>query len=237
VKMKRENVSNNAFKQLKRLIDSLNALLNKINYNSNGYLLLELELISFINDDENQISNRDINQIISREIISSDEKIDVNQMIKDNTSQVYKICTDFENIRINNTFVDANKDEKLKAGEMWKQFCIYVKDNNLTEFFSIIKSSTLQVASATNIIFITLSDSIKVVGNSKLYDLESKVNSLYNTNYKFIFITKNDWDLFMDGYSKDKKFVLIDETEYIEDNSNSVKLAEDIFGNDKLNIE
>lgn len=237
VKMKRENVSNNAFKQLKRLIDSLNNLLNKINYNSNGYLLLELELISFINDDENQISNRDINQIISREIISSDEKIDVNQMIKGNTSQVYKICKEFENIRINNTFVDANKDEKLKAGEMWKQFCIYVKDNNLTEFFSIIKSSTLQVASATNIIFITSSDSIKVVGNSKLYDLESKVNSLYNTNYKFIFITKNDWDLFMDGYSKDKKFVLIDEIDYIEDNSNSVKLAEDIFGNDKLNIE
>ncbi|MDE5631182.1 MAG: DNA polymerase III subunit gamma/tau, partial [Bacilli bacterium] len=82
VKMKRDNVSNNAFKQLKKLIDSLNSLLNKINYNSNGYLLLELELISFINDDENQISNRDINQIISREIISSDEKIDVNQMIK-----------------------------------------------------------------------------------------------------------------------------------------------------------
>lgn len=237
VKMKKENVSNNAFKQLKKLIDSLNTLLNKINYNSNGYLLLELELISFINDDENQISNRDINQIISREIISSDEKIDVNQMIRDNSSPIYKICKEFQNIRVNNTFVGANKDEKIKAGDIWKKFSTYVKDNNLTEFFSIIKSSTLQVASSSNIIFLTSSDSIKVVGNSKLYDLESKINSLYNTNYKFIFITKDDWDIFMKDYSKDKEFVLMDESEYVNNNANSVKLAEDIFGNDKLNIE
>ena len=237
VKMKRENVSNNAFRQLKKLIDSLNNLLNKINYNSNGYLLLELELISFINDEDNQISNRDINQIISREIILSDVKIDVNQMIKDNSSQVYKICKEFQDIRVNNTFVDANKDEKLKAGEAWKKFSTYVKDNNLTEFFSIMKSSTLQVASPSNIIFLTSSESIKVVGNSKLYDLESKFNSLYNTNYKFIFITKDDWDLFMKNYTKDKKFTIMDETDYIDNNTNSVKLAEDIFGNDKLNIE
>ncbi|MDE6142314.1 MAG: hypothetical protein K2G03_06890, partial [Bacilli bacterium] len=164
-------------------------------------------------------------------------KIDVNQMIKGNSSQIYKMCKEFQNMRVNNTFVDANKEEKLKAGDVWKKFSTYVKDNNVTEFFSVIKSSTLQVASPTNIIFLTSSESIKVVGNSKLYDLESKVNSLYNTNYKFIFITKEDWDSFMKDYTKDKKFVLMDESEYINDDTNSVKLAEDIFGNDKLNIE
>lgn len=238
VKMKKENVSNNAFKQLKKMIDSLNNLLNKINYNSNGYLLLELELISFINDEDNQISNREINQIISREIISTDDKIDVNDMIKDNgSSQIYRICEEFENIRVNNTFVNANKEEKVKAGEVWKKFSTYVKDNNLTEFFSIIKSATLQVASSTNIIFVSASDSIKIVGNSKLYDLESKINSLYSTEYKFIFITKNEWDKFMSGYSKDRVFEFIDESEYINENANTVKLAENIFGNEKLNIE
>ena len=41
----------------------------------------------------------------------------------------------------------------------------------------------------------------------------------------------------MKDYTKDKKFNLMDESEYIDDNTNSVKLAEDIFGNDKLNIE
>lgn len=220
------------------MIDSLNNLLNKINYNSNGYLLLELELISFINDEDNQISNREINQIISREIISTDDKIDVNDMIKDNgSSQIYRICEEFENIRVNNTFVNANKEEKVKAGEVWKKFSTYVKDNNLTEFFSIIKSATLQVASSTNIIFVSASDSIKIVGNSKLYDLESKINSLYSTEYKFIFITKNEWDKFMSGYSKDRVFEFIDESEYINENANTVKLAENIFGNEKLNIE
>ena len=41
----------------------------------------------------------------------------------------------------------------------------------------------------------------------------------------------------MKNYTKDKKFTIMDETDYIDNNTNSVKLAEDIFGNDKLNIE
>ncbi len=238
VNMKKKNISNNVFKQLKRLIEALNEVLNKINYNSNGYLLLELELISFINDDENQISNREINQIISREIISTGSNANVEQMVKANkTPQVYNICDEFINIRLNNTFVSANKNDKIKAGDLWKNFINEVKDKNLTEFFAIIKSSTLQVASNEYIIFITPSESIKIVGNAKLYELEKTFNALSQTLYKMIFITKNEWDEFMKEYTKEKVYELQDESPYINENTSSLKLAEDIFGNEKLNIE
>lgn len=238
VAMKKKNVSNNVFRQLKRLIESLNDVLNKINYNSNGFLLLELELISFINDDENQISNREINQIISREIISDETNVDLNHLLKGNkSSQVYVVCDEFINIRLNNTFVSANKNDKIKIGNLWKQFIEEVKKKNLTEFFAIIKSSMLQVASNEYILFVTPSESIKIVGNAKLYELETKFNNLFQTSYKMIFITKKEWEEFMKNYNKEQKYEIQDESEYINENISSLKLAEDIFGNEKLNIE
>ena len=60
INMKKKNLSSNAFNQLKNVIHALNELLNKLNSSSNGYLLLELELISFINDENNQLSNLEI---------------------------------------------------------------------------------------------------------------------------------------------------------------------------------
>lgn len=223
---------------MKKIIDSLNTLLNKITYNSNGYLLLELELISFINDEENQISSREINQIISREIIAVDTKIDVNEMLhEDNTNQIYKMCDEFINIRINNSFVNASKDEKLTAANHWKKFVDFVEQDNVHEFMTIVKNAIPQVASNQNILFVTANESTKIVGNSKLFAIESKFNSKYNTNYKMIFITKEDWKKFYSTYSKDKVYEYQDESEFVNDDKNTITLAENIFGNEKINIE
>ena len=119
INMKRKNISSSAFNQLKKIIEVLNQLYSKLNYSSNGFLLLELELISFINDEENQISNREINQIISREIIKVDTEVDVNKMINTNSEhQIYRMNEDFVNVRINNTFVNCNKEYKKSFSEL-----------------------------------------------------------------------------------------------------------------------
>lgn len=236
VNMKKKNVSNNSFKQIKCMIDSLNELLAKINLNSNGYLLLELELISFINDESNQLSNREVEQIISREIIQLDTKIDVNSMIKKEKQSYYKMCDEFINIRINNTFVDCNKDEKQKALDYWKEFTEFVNLENKIEFKNIFKNSKPQVASENYLILLSSSESNKIVFNSKLFDVESEFNSKFGTKYKMIFISKNDWDKFMKTYDKNNKYEIMDESEYINDDGNSLKLAENIFGNENINI-
>ena len=41
----------------------------------------------------------------------------------------------------------------------------------------------------------------------------------------------------MKNYNKEQKYEIQDESEYINENISSLKLAEDIFGNEKLNIE
>lgn len=238
INMKKKNISTAAFNQLKKIIEVLNQLYSKLNYSSNGFLLLELELISFINDEENQISNREINQIISREIIGVDTKIDVNTMLNsEGNQQIYKISDEFVSVRINNTFVNCNKDFKIKFNDYWKKFNDMLKSDNTTELLNITSKSVPQVVSDNYAIFLTKSESIKIVGNSKLYEIENKFNSINNLSYKFIFISNDDWKNFMQSYDKTKKYDIMDESEFINTDSNSVTLAEDIFGNDKLKID
>jgi DNA polymerase-3 subunit gamma/tau len=237
VDMKKKNVSTNAFNQLKKIIDALNNLMGKLNSNSNGYLMLELELINFINDDSNQITSREINQIISREIISVDTKFDVNEMIDESKNkQVYKICDNFIDVRINNSFVNCNKNEKVKFLNIWEKFIDHIQKNNINEFLVLTKGVTPQVVSSNYCLLVTNSESIKVVLNSKLYDIEVLFNSLNSANYHLIFISSRDWKNYMESYDKNKVYELLDESEYISNASNSIKLAEETFGNDAINI-
>ena len=238
IEMKKKNISTSAFKQLKKIVETLNNLYSKINYNSNGYLLLELELISFINDEENQISNRDINQIISREIINLDTEIDVNNMLNNNENQQkYLICDDFINIRINNTFVNCKKEFKISFNDLWNNFVGLLKKDNIIDLLNISSKSIPQVVSDNYVIFLTRSESIKIVANSKLYEIENKFNSTNNSDYKFIFISKNDWDGLMKEYDKNKKYDIISEDEFINTDISAINMAESVFGEDKVKID
>lgn len=241
INMKKKNVSNNAFKQLKKIIESLNLLLTKLNSNSNGYLLLELELISFINDENNQISNREISQIISREIISGDKNnVNIESLIDNNNKNgKYRICDEFINIRINNSFYKANKKIKNDILAKWKEFSDHIINDNVKEFLTVVRNSNPQVVSSTNILFITSNESTKVVANSKLDDLEKIYNKMFATDYKMVFITNKEWQKVFDDYSsnKDKYKEYIDDEQFKTDMSDSLKLAEDIFGSDNINIE
>ena len=238
INIKKKNISGNAFNQLKKIIEKLNNLLVSLNDNTNGYLLLELELISFINDEDNKLSNREIDKIISREIMSIDTKIDVNTLLdKDKNQQIYNICDEFINVRINNSFVGASKENKAEFLTIWDTFKNNVKKDNIKEYLPLIKSCIPQVVSNNNVLFISNNESIKVVSNSKLYDIETSINSINKTNYKMIFISKNDWDKYMKDYDKSKVYEYIDDKEFYIEGKNSIKLAEDIFGNEKINLE
>lgn len=238
VSMKKKNMSSNIFKQIKNVINSLNNLLTNINSTSNGFLLLELELISFINDEENQLTNREVNQIISREIIKVDTKIDVKNIIKsDNNKQKYKICDEFISIRINNSFVNANKEYKSNILKKWSELKKIIENKNINEFKTIMINTIPQVVGEKYISILAKTDSSKIIGNSKLYNFELLFNSEFKTNYKMIFINKDDFDNFMKTYSKDKIYEYEEESEFINEDSSSIELAENIFGNNLINLE
>lgn len=238
INMKKKNVSSNAFNQLKKIINRLNELINNLSSNSNGFLLLELELISFINDEDNMLSTREANEIISREIISKDSKINIKEMIKeDKNSQIYNVCDKFIDIRINNSFVNANKEHKSIMTDNFTKLESIINEKGLNEFKTLIKHVKVQVVGDAYALLLTNTESSKYIGNSKLYNFETLYNSEFNSNYKFIFITVKEWDNYMKNYNKEKVYELMNEDEYINQFGGSLELASNLFGNDNLNIE
>ena len=230
ISIKKKGISNNVFKQLKNMIDRINELLAKLNQNSDGYLLLELELISFIKDDEIKISKKEVNQIISQEIIKVDTKIDVNTLLKPEEINHYKLNDKFIETRINNTFVGASKENKVSASEKWTDFINYVNDNGINEYKLFKDKVVIAAASEDYIILQTGSESLKTIGNSKLYDIEQLFNNKNNTNYKFIFIKADEWKNIVSKFDKNKTYKLIDESEFIQVKDSSIDTAKDLFG-------
>ena len=196
--------------------------------------MLELELISFINDDETKLSSREITQIISREIIDSECQVDVNTMI--DKSSHYDMCDEFINIRINNAFVNASKEYKTTCHELWTKFLEDIKTLKLKEFNLLVGKTAVQVASDNNILLVTSTESVKLVGNNKLYDIENKFNELNNTKYKFIFITNKEWKELLSDFDKDKQYKLMKEDKYVNESADTVSLAESLF-DDKIEIK
>lgn len=237
INLKQKNVSNAAFKQLKRMITSLNELLGKLNTNSNGFLMLELDLISFINDDETNLSSRDINKIISREIILKDTKVDVNEMLSVKENTYYNVSKEFVDVRINNALVNASKELKIKFMDLWKKCYTYLEEKNMKEYKNVVKNSIPQIVSENYALLVTKSESTKVIGNRKLHDLEIQFNKITDKDYKFIFLHTDEWNEFLKKYDKAKKYELIDETKYINVDDNSCHLAESIFGEKNINVE
>ena len=234
VDMKKRNLSTQAFNQIKKLIESLNDISGKLNYSSNGFLMLELELISFINDDETKLSSREISQIISREIIDDECQVDVNQYIDKNTH--YNMCEEFINIRINNSFVNASKDYKQTCHDLWIKFMDEINNMKLKEFNLLVGKTMVQVASDNNILLVSKSESVKLVGNNKLYEIENKFNEINNTKYKLIFITEKDWKDLLSNFDKDKVYKIMKEDKYVNETADTVSLAESLF-DDKIEVK
>jgi DNA polymerase III subunit gamma/tau len=228
VDMKKKNLSNVAFNHIKEIISILNDLLVGINNTTNGYLMLQLNLLSFINSDDNKMSSREIDQILSKDIIPED-------IYNSELASYYNVCDKFIDVRINNAFVGCTKELKNELLEKWKEFVAYVKKEDIKELYNITKDSNPVVVSPTNIVFSTKREAIKTVANSKLDLLENKFNSMYKTSYKMVFITDAEWKTRATSFDKNKKYELINDDEYIN-NQGSQGLAEELFGND-VNVE
>ena len=228
VEMKRKNMSSVAFNHIKEIIKILNELLISLNNTTNGYLMLQLNLLSFINSDDNKMSNREINQIVSNSIIPE-------SILEEDNKSFYNICEKFIDIRVNNAFTGASKDLKNKIIDDFKQFKDYVKEKDIKEIYTIVNNCEPVLVSPTNIVFVTKRENNKILGNSKLDIMENNYNRVNASKYKMIFISEKEWKEYVSSFDKNKKYELINDDEYIN-NTGSQGLAKELFG-DNINIE
>ena len=101
-------------------------------------------------------------------------------------------------------------------------------------------SKNVEVVSKTNVLFSFKSKSDALIFNNNLLSIESKYNNEYNSDYKFIALSLDEWSVekakFINNIEKKYEYIQeisIEKEECIR----SKELATDIFGEDIIEIK
>lgn len=208
------------YDKIKQLMISLNECYVEARNNENVYTMIKLSFLDLIDN-----TKTNINKSQQKQSDLQEEKISENTLTVKDTNPKSII-----DIRINNCFVDANKESLSKISNIWSSL--------EEESIQSIKISDYvpRAASEDYIIFESEEDSLAELFNIKFADIE---NNLKNNGLisKVVAISSNRWNEEKEKYKqnirKKKKYELIAEPEKIENNSKIKGKADDLF-NDKL---
>ncbi len=228
---------------IKDLIFKLNSLIQKFNSIVNPFTLIKVELITVNYFPGNK------NVVISQEYVMENKEIIVEN--KDNVSNINKkvnvkneISNTFQidnlkEIRINNTFVSPSKEIKQEFNLLWKKFIEKLNIENEFNLLGYIEDGVVEVASKTNVIFSFKTSNDSIIFNQNLSLIESKFNDLNNSVYKFIALSKEEWNVEKKQFinNKNRKYEYVDEnTKKIKEDIKTKDIAEDIFGNEIIEV-
>ena len=245
IKIKESKYNGNLiFDDIYNLVLSLNSILANLKYNINSYDMIQVILLKYIkyfpgnNEPEKKIeieSQKDDNKINKEEstIADKEKNLSINTNKEENhISRKFKFDI---NIRINNTFVNAKKENLNFIKSKWEDFIIYESNTN-KKLLSYIADTVVVAASENYAILTNNIDSTNDLLNENIDVLEKDFNLFYNLNYKLVSISINRWNAEKEKYIKNIRsgfnYKLIDDNIVIEENLSELeKVAADIFGN------
>ena len=234
---------------VKLIINKLNSIVNNFNSLINPFILVKIELLTL-----NYFpGNNNVNISQSKENVNVKKDIKNNKKMKNfitnhdnidnvniNSDKNEKKIEDVKYIRINNSFVDASKDYKINFKNNWNKLLNDLNFENDYSLLGYIETANVEVVSSTNVIFSFKSDNEAILFNNNIETIEVKYNEANNSNYKFIALSINEWNVekqkFIDN--KNKVYKYLDENDIINNESDSkVKnIADDLFGDSIVEI-
>ena len=230
------------FDDYKHMVMELNEVMNKVNISTNPYILIKMILLSYFQKDNNIVISKvsDVKELPKEEPKKEEVKTEV---IKEKPQEENVDNSEFINIRINNSFVDATKTYLSSAKKNWTKL---VSDTTNMKIKGLI-ADTIPVTSSNEytIIQSTIDNQTDELNNN-IDVIEKEYKKVTDDVKKIIFIDKNRWDnekknyitKIKDGY----KYELMPEVKQkkvvSKKNPNNLeKIAQDIFCIDKIEIE
>ena len=244
-----------------KIIDNIRSNNNKIKYvEVNNETNVKTDIKPIVKKEENPVISETkeelvtpINLIKEKQVYVEDGMIKFEEA-KEIEEKINKLTEKIENnrqIRINNTFATADKNilETLKLN--WGQISNYSFDNNYSQVCSYLIDGSIKVAGND---YVTISVLYSSVLKNALINIE-KIEELFeivmNHHYNIAFILEEEWSKLKEKYINDiKKGIKYElkteqDIDYNEDTnkleiaekSDIVKTAEDLFGNDCLEIK
>lgn len=234
---------------VKLIINKLNSVVNNFNSLINPFILIKIELLTL-----NYFpGNNDVNISQSKENVNVEKDIKNNKQTENfiinhdnidnvniNSDKNEKKIEDVKYIRINNSFVDASKDYKINFKNNWNKLINDLSFENDYSLLGYIETANVEVVSSKNVIFSFKSDNEAILFNNNIETIEVKYNESNNSNYKFIALSINEWKVekqkFIDN--KNKVYKYLDEDDIInnESDSKAKNIADDLFGDNIVEI-
>ena len=245
--------------QLKDLIFKLNKITSNFNSIVNPFTLIKVELITLnyfpgnnnvdisqeikeeckeiVENCENKV--KDIESVENNVNFTKNEKKSVENVMVNNFSKV-----DVEKVkltRINNSFVNVSKECKIKFTSLWKEFIDKLSIESQYQLLGYIENSNIEVVSPTNVLFSLKSESEAIIFNENLMSIENSFNEHNKTDYKFYALSNDEWisekQKFISNKNKVYEYIEEKNDDKIVDSVKSFGLAEDIFGNDVIEVK
>jgi len=227
---------------------------------TNPYLLIEINILSFILEkQENKLTKKEemstkvyikkeedsanvnkvnidkdenIEQKTKNKVEQEKEPIEKEENIKDYNLELKKV-------RINNCFAGASKEIKNEMVSHWKEFIDNLQDSN-AQLFSMTEHSKVEVASKKYLIV-----SAPVNGAIKLLvdqteEIEKAFKTFSGTKIKLCFLTDTEWEIekneYIDNIKNNIKYIEVEEPKTPKKNQKAADMAIDLFGEDSIDI-
>lgn len=232
------------YDKIKRIILELNDCLNKININVNPYIIVEMILLDSFKTCEKETSKPIVIKQVKKEEqpkkpVKEKEKENQPKKISENSTENEKketISDDFKKIRLNNCFVDANKEELNKIKESWTEFI----GKSSPTIKGLISDTMPVVASKTYVVLISNINHQDIEVNQEHIAIENEYEQINKQNIKIVALTNNEWleekEKYIANIKKGYKYQLQEEKqEEIPDELEEI--AKDIFDLNKVEIK
>ena len=113
--------------------------------------------------------------------------------------------------------------------------------NNDYSILGYVEEAVVEVVSKTNVIFSFKNQNEAILFNKNLETVENRYNQLFNSDYKFIALSIDEWDAEKKKFinSKNKHYEYLNENDIINNelNSKAKSIADDVFGENLIEME
>ena len=233
-----------SYDDCKNLVLELNNILMKINISVNPYLIIKMLVLGYIEGAKKEVQiDKNFEKINSVQPSNKQEKIEVrskkiiseNEVTKPQESDNRNV-----NIRINNCFAEASKNDLVNIKDKWSTFVSNLDEASLKGLLS----DTCVVAASKSyaIVEVTIPHKDKEL-MTKLDVIEKKFNDYAVVNYKLVFLEDTQWNNERNEYIKKLKsgykYTILEEKNDNQDNKNDIDVSDfsDIFDINKIEVE
>lgn len=253
------------YKICKDICFDISSCIYKYNVNLDPFVMLELILLNYVDNFTNNISQEIENKNdesweitenkanlesssskqeeknnISQEIIANlpaKDSVDEKALLEEKSDDISanNFNQELVNVRINNCFVNANKNYLNEAKEFWEKFISLAKNKKEN---GILIDTTIVLASDIIMVIKADIDAIAEQINDRIIEIEDAYNSYISGSYKLISVSSDSWKKYMDefkaNYAKGIKYQMMEEP-VLNNSSNSI--VDDIFASQKIEIK